>query len=45
MLKFLATVAYVRKKYPLLWDHSRKHNRWIMVLYHLPCEQLKLWNV
>lgn len=42
MKKFLQTCVYVRRKYPILWDHSRRHNRWIMVMYHLPAEQLKI---
>lgn len=40
---FLKVCRHVKKTYPLLWDHSRKHNRWIMVQYHLPGGQLKLF--
>lgn len=43
MKKFLQTCVHVRRQYPLLWDHSSKANRWIMVYYHLPCLQFTLF--
>lgn len=47
MKKFLGICDYVRDHYPLLWDHSGKRNRRIMVRYHYPGLQLYIplvWN-
>lgn len=47
MNEFLKTVAYVRHRYPSLWDHTGVRNRRIMVRYHLPGIQTSVplvWN-
>lgn len=43
MRTFILTCVFVRNHYPILWDHSRRHNRLIMVRYHLPADQFELF--
>lgn len=44
MTKFIKACKLVAKRYPVLWNHTTKRNRRIMVQYWLPCQQLAIFN-